>query len=181
MANFVDKLGVTWKLSLDFGILKEIKEETGVRIALMEYPIVLPDDQPADMWAGIPGVVRLHQDLELTFAIIWVLCRQQVQDLQLTQGDFVKRIAEKGVQTAAFHAFWQEIRDFFQSLRKDQITKLIDGYQKVLSAAMKQIDREIATRTTLTTENENSRNLSGDKPDTLASIHDDSLSVNSTG
>lgn len=172
MQQVKDAEGTTWTISIDFGILPIIKQELGIRLALIEHPIVLPTDDPPDEWAAVPGIIRLGLDLELAYSLIYLLCREQAEELGLSNIQFARRIAKKGVQAKFFMAFHQEIEDFFQSTRKEHLVKVEKKYREFLSAAMDKMTETVERQVGLIDESEKSTPTTGESEDTSESIRD---------
>ena len=142
MQKFTDADGQDWVLSADFGTFIKVKMDTGVDLALIEEPVLLENESKDCAWASQPGVVRLHQDLQLTFAIIYSMCQEQADSRSMSNIDFAKQLVKGGKHRDAFIAFWRELRDFFHDLQKDYLVKMIEKYHQATKAMSRRVERE---------------------------------------
>jgi hypothetical protein len=100
--SFQDSTGQGWDVVIDFAAVKRLRGALNIDLCAL-----------AD---GVPTLgARLSVDVVLMVDALYVLCRRQAEDRQVSDEDFGRAVA--GVFAAATAAFWQELTDFFQPLR----------------------------------------------------------------
>ena len=103
MRTFKDAAGRTWNLSITVDAIKRVMGSVGVNLS--------------ELHAGEPPlIVRLEADAILLFDVIFQLVAPQASAVGVTAEQFAASIDAKSVGPAAT-AFWEELADFFQSLR----------------------------------------------------------------
>lgn len=103
MKTFKDSAGRSWNISITVDSIKRVQAATGLNLCQLH------EGEP-------PLILRLEQDVALLFDVIWQLIETQAAPMGVTQEQFAASIDAASVGPAAT-AFWEELADFFQSLR----------------------------------------------------------------
>lgn len=126
MSKFVDGKGTEWKLSLDVGLIQEVKDETGVDLS-----IVSKDSS----W-----ITALFADAGKLVSILHLVCQDQIKELGLSPRDFARRFTGE-VLEAAGDALVGSIADFFPRSRTAKALR--ENLPKLLAKAEDQMIRKI--------------------------------------
>lgn len=101
MKTFKDSTGRTWNLSITVDAVKRLRAEMNIDLCELHTG----DDPP---------IFRLERDVPLLFDVIWRLVAPKPEGMTAEQ--FAALIGAEEVGPAV-NAFWEDLSDFFQSLR----------------------------------------------------------------
>lgn len=120
MRTFKDSAGRSWTISITVDAIKRVMGSVGVNLS--------------ELHGGDPPlIVRLEADAVLLFDVIYQLIAPQASAVGVTPEQFAVSIDTQSVGPAAT-AFWEELADFFQSLRP-AIRQMIDDIRGLTAAS----------------------------------------------
>ncbi len=120
MRTFKDSAGRSWTISITVDAIKRVMGNVGVNLS--------------ELHAGDPPlIVRLEADAVLLFDVIFQLVEPQAASVGVSAEQFATSIDAQSVGPAAT-AFWEELADFFQSLRP-AIKQMIDDIRGLTAAS----------------------------------------------
>lgn len=128
MGRFVDGKGTEWTVSLDVGVLQEVKDETGVDLS-----VITKDTS----W-----ITAIFADPGKLVSILHVLCRDQIKELGLSPRDFARRFTGDVLEPAG-DALVGALADFFPRSRIAQALR--ENLPKLWRKAEDQMIRKIET------------------------------------
>jgi len=103
MRTFKDSAGRAWNLAITVDAIKRVMGSVGVNLS--------------ELHAGDPPlIVRLEADAILLFDVIFQLVAPQAASVGVSAEQFATSIDAQSVGPVVT-AFWEELADFFQSLR----------------------------------------------------------------
>lgn len=118
MATFKDKQGTDWLIELDPFLVGDVHKHTGVSL----YEAF--DDNAALL-------AQLGKDSPLLATVLYWLCKEQIDELKLSQREFGKRLVGDPLE-AGLMALLEELADFFpDSRRRAAIRRMIEAASKV--------------------------------------------------
>lgn len=129
MKTFCDSQGRTWSLSITIDAIKRVQGLTGENLAR------LLDGNP-------PLLSRLESDIELLCNCVYALVKPSADQQQITDQQFGAALGGEAI-TAAHDAFWEELADFFRSLRRSEVARAIAKQTALVAAAVKAVDAKI--------------------------------------
>ncbi len=124
MAKFSDKKGHEWQLTLDVGLVQEVKDETGVNLSIVAKDLSWID--------------ALFEDGGRLVSVLHVLLSEQIQALNLSPKDFAKRFDGPTLEKAG-EALLHAVCDFFprsriaQALRANISKAMATAEDKVIA------------------------------------------------
>jgi len=120
MRTFKDSAGRSWTISITVDAIKRVMGSLCVNLS--------------ELHAGEPPlIVRLEADAVLLFDVIFQLVAPQAASVGVSAEQFATSIDSQSVGPAAT-AFWEELADFFQSLRP-AIKQMIDDIRGLTAAS----------------------------------------------
>lgn len=121
MRKFKDVTGHEWKISLPFGEIERVRLES---------------DSKFDLLDALGGELhsRLFDDFRELFELLAYLVGPQFEAANITAAEFGQRMAGACLVDAR-HAFFEEWRDFFQSLQRHQVAEVLDKELQLQTAA----------------------------------------------
>jgi len=118
MRSFKDSEGREWQVAINISSIKRVRESlklNGENIDLLAPLVGTP-----------PLITRLFIDLCLLVDVLYVLCRSQANERQLSDEDFGAAIAGEEAK-AAYEAFFEELMDFFRKAGREEAAKITAG------------------------------------------------------
>ena len=126
MSRFTDGKGTEWKVSLDVGVIQQVKDETGVDLSVISKDT---------SW-----ITAIFADPGKLVSILHILCEDQIKELNLTPRDFARRFTGEVLEPAG-DALVGAIADFFP---RSRIAKAIrENLPKLWRKAEDQMIRKI--------------------------------------
>ena len=122
MQGFKDSKDRSWTVSLTFNDLKRVK-------ALLEFDLTQPSV------GDPPLLVTLSTDLIALCDCIYVLCKPQADQLQISDEDFGKAMGADAMY-AASQAFFQEWADFFHKSHRSHEAKAVERQRLIIARAV---------------------------------------------
>lgn len=177
MHSFTDAFDREWKLRITIGAAERLKQSE-----LKADLLALEQGEP-------PLNARLATDHAFRFHCLFVLLEPQADLAEVDDQAFCEGMDAKAV-AAATTAFWEELTDFFRSLDRPDLLKLIEAQRQVIEANHRhnigQVERNLEQAIRLATTPtrmppEISGSTSGDAPESSDSTPALSLSGSSTG
>lgn len=159
MKSFSDAAGRTWLLRITIGAVERVKDEI--------------DGKP-DLLALADGTPSLATQLEtgpaLLCHVVFALLKPQADKLGLGDADFCEAI-DAATFAAAAEAFWGELCDFFQTLGRNDLVRLIEAQHQVLQRTVERNVTQVAANLDkLLTGPSTPGSTSGDSPESADSI-----------
>lgn len=158
MKTFCDSQGRTWVLQITIGAIKRVQGLCDVNLAK------LMDGEP-------PLLTRLEADLELLCNVIWALVKPSADQQQITDHEFGAALGGEAI-LAAHDAFWSELADFFQGLRRTELVKAIEKQRAMVAAAVRAADARIEALDVEALVRSTLGDSAGNSPASSASIPD---------
>ena len=129
MRSFKDLEGRQWQVAVTVGSIKRVKGLLGVDLT--------------DLTSGDPPLLtRLGMDVMLLCDVIYVLCQPQANERGISDEQFGIALGGDAILTAS-EAFWGELIDFFQQVRRTDQATAIRKQQELIQAAVKAADKQI--------------------------------------
>jgi hypothetical protein len=110
MATFKDKTGQDWTISLDPVIADEIKQDHGIELTNL---------------ANDP-LLKLRTEPAVLYAVILVICREQMEQRNLTREQFLKRLPMP--PDSILTGIEEGITSFFPSGRHSHVREVLASY-----------------------------------------------------
>jgi len=110
MATFKDKTGQDWTISLDPVIADEIKQDHGIELTNL---------------ANDP-LLKLRTEPAVLYAVILVICREQMQERNLTREQFLKRLPMP--PDSILTGIEESITSFFPTGRHSHVREVLASY-----------------------------------------------------
>jgi hypothetical protein len=110
MATFKDKTGQDWTVSLDPVIADEIKQDHGIELTNL---------------ANDP-LLKLRTEPAVLYAVILVICREQMEERNLTREQFLKRLPMP--PDLILTGIEEGITSFFPSGRHSHVREVLASY-----------------------------------------------------
>jgi hypothetical protein len=118
-----------WQVAVTVGSLKRVKSVLGVDLT--------------DLTSGDPPLLtRLGMDVVLLCDVIYVLCQPEADKRGITDEDFGIGLGGDAILSAS-EAFWGELIDFFQQVRRQDQATAISKQLAMVMAAVKAADKQI--------------------------------------
>jgi len=133
MQCFVDGNDVTWEISLNVGLIDEIKGKLGIDLLepVSEETSLVVELSPVDP-ANILKFTKL----------MYCLCGEQCEKSEMTESAFL-RLFNSTTLKAAYDGFFQEWQDFFLSLGREDLTEAIVKLLKILQVEIAGVKAKI--------------------------------------
>ena len=110
MREFTDKNGHKWAISVDGSHVLRCKKELGVNL-----PGIFAEESK--------GFLELVQDFEKLYAVLWILCEKQANQLKVDPDTFASGIGGDELGAAVI-ALEQAVIDFFPVARQRTVLRL---------------------------------------------------------
>ena len=129
MKTFTDTKSRTWTIELTIDSAKRVRSLLSVNLLELE--------------AGDPPLLtRLGTDVILLLDVIYCMVKPEADKLSVTDEDFGRALGGDAI-LAAQTAFYEELADFFRSLRRTDMAKAIEAQRKVIDLAVQRIETRI--------------------------------------
>jgi hypothetical protein len=120
MHSFTDNTGRVWQVEITIGAVKRVK-------GILSIDLLSPED-------GEPPLLqRLHRDTMLLIDTIFALLKPQAEAAEVSDLQFAEALGGEAAY-AAYQAFMEELRDFFQDFRRVDLAALIEKQQALVTA-----------------------------------------------
>lgn len=135
MKSFKDTENRVWQIDINVGSIKRVRDliklSDGTSVNLAQ----ITDGNP-------PLLSRLGTDLILLIDVICAIVRPQLTAASVADEDFAAALGGAAIN-AAHEAFWEEMRNFSLSLRRDHDAKAIEKQLAMIKAAVAAVTRKI--------------------------------------
>jgi len=130
---FVDTKGKQWELAITVGAIKRVR-------GLLE--IDLTDLTGPRSAGGDPLMTELQLDLVLLVDVIYVICKPQADEADISDEQFAELLAGGSIY-AARQAFWEALLDFFHQVHRQDQAKAIQKQMRLVDAMVNKTSRDV--------------------------------------
>ena len=132
MKTFTDVAGRIWSIDITVDAIRRVQGLCNINLA----------DLTASGSGDQPLLTRLETDIVLLCDVIFSLVQPQAERQGVTDVDFGRSLGGEGI-AQAHDAFWEELRDFFQKLRRHDQARAIDKQIDLVKATVAAVDQRI--------------------------------------
>lgn len=122
MREFTDATGNVWPLAITAGTVKRVQDLLAVDIG---QPLAGPT----------PWITRFDSDIVFKVDVICAVCRPVMAERGVSDEDFAAGLGGEALYAASM-AFWEELTDFFRSLRRSEIVAAMSRQREIIERAM---------------------------------------------
>ncbi len=134
MKAFADSAGRTWTLAVTVDAVCRVRDLVGVNLARIV--------EPREAGGPVPLLTDLEDDILLLVDVLFALVKPQADSQNVTDEEFGRALGGEAL-AAAHEAFWQELSDFFRSLKRPAEARAIEKQLAVVGAAMALAEKKI--------------------------------------
>jgi hypothetical protein len=129
MKQFTDSTGRAWQLTLTVGAIKRVKGLLGADL------LALHEGDP-------PLAARLATDVVLVCDVLYAILKPDLDQAGISDEAFGQRLAGAAI-AAAYEALCEELCDFFRSLGRTELVKVIQTQRAVVRQVVEAAERRI--------------------------------------
>ena len=127
MKQFVDNAGRTWGITINVDAIRRVRDVLGL-----------------DLLSAVEGklIERLAGDPILLCDVLYVLCKPEAEQREVTDTDFGRAMAGDAIE-AATTSLLEELVSFFPSSRRQLLSKALAKYRDLEAKAIELVDRQL--------------------------------------
>jgi hypothetical protein len=130
MRTFKDSNGREWNIGATIGCMNRVKALAGVDL------VAMTDGDP-------PLLTRLSTDIMLLCNVIFAMVKPDADKAGITDEQFGAALGGEAI-TQAHDAFWSEMLDFFQSLRRPDVARAVEKQRELVKKAVALVEAKTA-------------------------------------